>query len=73
MKQNLTFEDLEGALMLISFDTVDEDGVVEGVEHSLGTVATLDLDWENSAELAEHIKSGCYVEIKRAMSWHDWN
>ena len=29
MKKNLTFEDLEGALMLISFDTVDEDGVVE--------------------------------------------
>lgn len=29
MKQNLTFEDLEGALMLISFDTIDEDGVVE--------------------------------------------
>lgn len=29
MKQSLTFEDLEGALMLISFDTVDEDGVVE--------------------------------------------
>lgn len=29
MKQNLTFEDLEDALMLISFDTVDEDGVVE--------------------------------------------
>ena len=29
MKQNLTFEDLKGALMLISFDTVDEDGVVE--------------------------------------------
>ena len=29
MKQNLTFEDLDGALMLISFDTVDEDGVVE--------------------------------------------
>ena len=29
MKQNLTFEDLEGALMLISYDTVDEDGVVE--------------------------------------------
>lgn len=29
MKQNLTFEDLEGALMLISFDTVDEDGIVE--------------------------------------------
>ena len=29
MKQNLTFEDLEDALMLISYDTVDEDGVVE--------------------------------------------
>ena len=29
MKQNLTFEDLEGALMFISFDTVDEDGDVE--------------------------------------------
>lgn len=29
MKDDLTFEDLEGALMLISFDTVDEDGVVE--------------------------------------------
>ena len=29
MKQKLTFEDLEGALMLISFDTIDEDGVVE--------------------------------------------
>ena len=29
MKDDLTFEDLDGALMLISFDTVDEDGVVE--------------------------------------------
>lgn len=29
MKDDLTFEDLEGALILISFDTVDEDGVVE--------------------------------------------
>ena len=29
MKPNLTFEELEGALMLISYDTVDEDGVVE--------------------------------------------
>ena len=26
MKHNLTFEDLEGALMFISFDTVDEEG-----------------------------------------------
>ena len=29
MQKNLTFEDLEGALLLISYDTVDEDGVVE--------------------------------------------
>ena len=29
MNQNLTFEDLDDSLMLISFDTVDEDGVVE--------------------------------------------
>ena len=29
MKHNLTFEDLEDALMLISYDTADEDGVVE--------------------------------------------
>ena len=29
MKHNLTFEDLEGALMFISFNTIDEDGVVE--------------------------------------------
>ena len=48
-------------------------GYVEGVERSLGTVATLDIDWENPAELAEHLRSGCYVEIKRAMSWRDWN
>lgn len=48
-------------------------GSVEGVERSLGTVATLDIDWENPAKLAEHLRSGCYVEIKRAMSWRDWN
>ena len=48
-------------------------GYVEGVERSLGTVATLDIDWENPAKLAEHLRSGCYVEIKRAMSWRDWN
>ena len=29
MKHNLTFEDLEGALMLISYDTADEEGVIE--------------------------------------------
>ena len=48
-------------------------GYVEGVERSLGTVATLDIDWKDPAELAEHLKSGCYVEIKRGLRWRDWN
>ena len=48
-------------------------GYVEGVERSLGTVATLDINWKDPAVLAEHLRSGCYVEIKRAMSWRDWN
>ena len=48
-------------------------GYVEGVERSLGTVATLDIDWENPAELAEHLRSGSYVEIKQERSWRDWN
>ena len=48
-------------------------GCVEGVERSLGTVATLDIDWQKPAVLAEHLKSGSYVEINRAMSWCDWN
>ena len=48
-------------------------GYVEGVERSLGTVATLDIDWKDPAELAEHLRSGCYVEIKRERGWRDWN
>ncbi|MBQ7310655.1 MAG: hypothetical protein IJW88_03915 [Alistipes sp.] len=48
-------------------------GYVEGVERSLGTVASLNIDWKKPAVLAEHLKSGCYVEIKRAMSWSNWN
>ena len=48
-------------------------GYVEGVERSLGTVATLDIDWKDPAVLAEHLRSRSYVEIKRAMSWRDWN
>ena len=48
-------------------------GYVEGVERSLGRVASLDIDWKKPAVLAEHLRSGCYVEIKRAMSWRDWN
>ena len=48
-------------------------GDIEGVERSLGTVATLDIDWENPAELAEHLKNGCYIVVKRRRSWCDWN
>ena len=48
-------------------------GDVEGVERSLGTVATLDIDWKDPAELAEHLRSGCYIEVKRGRSWSDWN
>ena len=48
-------------------------GYVEGVERSLGTVASLDIDWKDPAVLAEHLRSGCYVEIKRGLSWRDWN
>ena len=48
-------------------------GYVEGVERSLGTVASLDIDWKDPAVLAEHLRSGSYVEIKRGRSWRDWN
>ena len=48
-------------------------GYVEGVERSLGTVASLDIDWKDSSELAEHLRSRSYVEIKRTRSWRDWN
>ena len=48
-------------------------GEVEGVERSLGAVATLDIDWKDPAVLAEHLRSGCYVEIKRRRGWGGWN
>ena len=48
-------------------------GYVEGVERSLGTAASLNIDWKKPTVLVEHLRSGCYVEIKRAMSWRDWN
>ena len=48
-------------------------GYVEGVERSLGRVASLDIDWKKPTVLAEHLRSGCYVEIKRGRSWRDWN
>ena len=48
-------------------------GYVYDVKRLLGAVAELTVNWKNPAELAEHLRSGCYVEIKRAMSWRDWN
>jgi hypothetical protein len=48
-------------------------GYVYEVKRSLGGCVTLDINWKNSAELAEHLRSGCYVEIKRTHSWRDWN
>ena len=48
-------------------------GYVYEVKRSLGGGGTLGVDWKKPAVLAEHLKSGCYVEIKRAMSWRDWN
>lgn len=48
-------------------------GYVYEVKRSLGGGGTLDIDWENPAELAEHLKSGCYIVVKRTRSWRDWN
>lgn len=48
-------------------------GEVEGVERSLGGGGTLGINWKNPTELAEHLRSGSYVEIKRRRGWGDWN
>lgn len=48
-------------------------GYVYEVKRSLGGGGTLGVDWKRPTVLAEHLRSGCYVEIKRAMSWRDWN
>ena len=48
-------------------------GEVEGVERSLGGGGTLGINWKNPTELAEHLRSGCYVEIKRRRGWDGWN
>ena len=48
-------------------------GYVYEVKRSLGGGGTLGVDWKRPTVLAEHLKSGSYVEIKRAMSWRDWN
>ena len=43
------------------------------VKRSLGGGVTLGVDWKRPTVLAEHLRSGSYVEIKRVMSWRDWN
>ena len=48
-------------------------GYIYEVKRSLGGGGTLGVDWKRPTALAEHLKSGSYVEIKRAMSWRDWN
>ena len=48
-------------------------GYVHEVKRSLGGGVTRDINWKRPTVLAEHLKSGSYVEIKRAMSWRDWN
>ena len=48
-------------------------GYVYEVKRSLGGGVTLGVDWKRPTVLAEHLRSGSYVEIKRAMSWRDWN
>lgn len=48
-------------------------GYVYEVKRSLGGGVTLDINWKRPSVLAEHLRSGSYVEIKRAMSWRDWN
>jgi hypothetical protein len=57
----------------VNLQEVEILGYVEGVERSLGRVATLDIDWKDPAVFAKHLRSGCYVEIKRGRSWRDWN
>ena len=47
-------------------------GYVYEVKRSLGGGGTLGVDWKKTV-LAEHLKSGCYIEIKRGRSWSDWN
>lgn len=48
-------------------------GYVYEVKRSLGGDGTLGVDWKKPTVLAEHLRSGCYVEIKRGLSWRDWN
>ena len=57
----------------VNLREVDIWGYVYEVKRSLGGGVTRDIDWKDPAVLAEHLRSGCYVEIKRGRSWRDWN
>ena len=46
-------------------------GYVYDVKRLLGAVAELTVNWKNPTELAEHLRSGCYVEILKRMFWLD--
>ena len=48
-------------------------GYVYEVKRSLGGGGTLGVDWKRPTVLAEHLRSGCYIEVKRGRSWSDWN
>ncbi len=52
---NNTFEDF------VNLREAEIWGYIEGVKRSLGTVASLDIDWKDPAVLAEHLRSGCYI------------
>ena len=57
----------------VNLQEVEIWGYVYEVNRSLGGGGTLGVDWNKPAVLAEHLRSGSYVEIKRAMSWRNWN
>ena len=46
-------------------------GYVSDVKRLLGAVAELTVNWKNPTDLAEHLRSGCYVEILKRMFWLD--
>ena len=44
-------------------------GYVYDVKRLLGAVAELIVNWKNPTDLAEQLRSGCYVEILKRMFW----
>ena len=57
----------------VNLREVEICGYVYEVKRSLGGGVTRDINWKNPTDLAEQLRSGCYVEIKRGRSWRDWN